>query len=115
MRKFSSLVVTCVAIAMMISPAFSRVINDDVLFEEFDELVEKTMARWEVPGVAIAVVKDGEVAHMKGYGYRNVEKELEVNPQTLFRIGSTTKSFTAMAVGLLVDEGKLEWDKPVQD
>jgi len=97
------------------SPALSEKNDASTLFKGFDELVEKAMERWKVPGVAIAVVKDGKVVHLKGYGYRNVEKGLEVNPQTLFRIGSATKSFTAMTVGLLVDEGKLEWDKPIHD
>jgi CubicO group peptidase (beta-lactamase class C family) len=68
-----------------------------------------------VPGLAVAVVKDGEVILLKGYGHRDVEKQLPVTPQTLFAIGSITKSFTVLGLATLVDEGKLEWDKPVRE
>ncbi|MHC4150247.1 MAG: serine hydrolase, partial [Planctomycetota bacterium] len=80
----------------------------------FDEFVNGVMKEWQIPGLAIAVVKDGEVIHSKGYGYRDVENNLPVTPNTLFAIGSITKSFTVSALGILVDEGKLEWDEPVR-
>lgn len=115
MRRLTSSIVGIVVIICVISSVLSGENGENAIFEGFDDLVEKAMAHWEVPGVAIAVVKDGKVVHLKGYGYRNVEKGLAVNPQTLFRIGSATKSFTSMAVGLLVDEGILEWDKPVHE
>ena len=79
-----------------------------------DEFIAETMKDWKVPGLAIAVVKDGKVIHSQGYGYRNVEKQLPVTPQTLFAIGSVTKSFVATGLGMLADDGKLEWDKPVR-
>lgn len=82
--------------------------------EGLDEFIAETMKTWKVPGLAIAVVQDGEVILAKGYGYRDVEKQLPVTPQTLFAIGSITKSFTVTAVGMLVDEGKLDWDQPVR-
>ncbi|MGH9776903.1 MAG: serine hydrolase [Candidatus Acidiferrales bacterium] len=81
----------------------------------FDAWVEQEMKKWTVPGLAVAVVKDGEVILLKGYGYRDVEKQLPVTPQTLFAIGSITKSFTVLDLATLVDEGKLEWDKPVRE
>jgi len=84
-------------------------------FDGFPEFVEKLMADWEVPGLAVAVVKDGDVIYKKGFGFRDVEKGLEVTTKTLFAIGSCTKAFTVMALGMLVDEGKLDWDKPVID
>jgi len=83
--------------------------------EGFDAWVEQEMKTWMVPGLAVAVVKDGEVILLKGYGYRDVEKQLPVTPQTLFAIGSITKSFTVLDLATLVDEGKLEWDKPVRE
>ncbi|MGH9787485.1 MAG: serine hydrolase, partial [Candidatus Acidiferrales bacterium] len=83
--------------------------------EGFDAWVEQEMKKWMVPGLAVAVVKDGEVILLKGYGYRDVEKQLPVTPQTLFAIGSITKSFTVLDLATLVDEGKLEWDKPVRE
>ena len=80
-----------------------------------DAFVAQEMKNWKVPGVAVAVVKDGQVILSKGYGHRDVDKQLPVTPQTLFAIGSITKSFTVTALGLLADEGKLDWDKPVRE
>ncbi len=81
----------------------------------FDDFVEQVMKDWKVPGVAVAIVKDGKVLLVKGYGERDMKKRLPVTPQTLFAIGSITKSFTVSAMGMLVDEGKLDWDKPVRE
>jgi CubicO group peptidase (beta-lactamase class C family) len=79
-----------------------------------DDFIASVMTEWKVPGLAIAVVKDGQVILSKGYGYRNVEKQLPVTPRTLFAIGSITKSFTVSVLGMLADEGKLDWDKSVR-
>jgi CubicO group peptidase (beta-lactamase class C family) len=84
-------------------------------FAGFDEFVIATMKEWKVPGLAIAVIKDGKVVLAKGYGTRDVESGAPVTPQTLFAIGSISKSFTVTALGMLVDEGKLEWDKPLRN
>src|SRR6185436_12651487 len=83
-------------------------------FAGFDIFVEQAMKDWKVPGLALAVVKDGQIVYAKGYGYRDVKNGLKVTPETLFAIGSCSKAFTAAAIGILVDEGKLEWDKPVK-
>jgi CubicO group peptidase (beta-lactamase class C family) len=83
------------------------------LFDGFSQFVERSMAEWGVPGLAVGVVTDDKIIFREGFGYRDVEKNLAVTTKTLFAIGSCTKSFTAMAVGILVDEGKLEWNKPV--
>ncbi len=80
----------------------------------FEEFVEAARAAWEVPGVAMAVVRDGEVAWAHGFGHRDVEAKLPVTPHTLFAIGSASKAFTTFALGTLVDEGKLDWDEPVR-
>lgn len=80
----------------------------------FDPFVEQAIKDWEVPGLAIAVVKDGEVLYAKGFGKRDVKKDLPVTSKTIFAIGSCTKAFTTFALGTLVDEGKLDWDKPVR-
>jgi CubicO group peptidase (beta-lactamase class C family) len=79
----------------------------------FDQFVESAMKSWSVPGLAVAIVKDGKVVLAKGYGLRNVQGKLPVTPDTLFAIGSSTKAFTTMALGILVEEGKLAWDEPV--
>jgi CubicO group peptidase (beta-lactamase class C family) len=71
------------------------------------------MKTFEVPGMGIAVVKDGRVVLAKGYGVRELGKPAPIDAQTLFGIASNTKAFTATALGLLVEEGKVAWDAPV--
>ncbi len=83
--------------------------------EGFDAFVEKVMKDWKVPGLSLAIVKEGKIVYAKGYGYRDVAKKLPVTPDTLFAIGSNSKSFTAAALGILADEGKLDFDKPVRE
>lgn len=84
-------------------------------FKGFPEFAAKALADWKVPGMAVAVVKDGKVILAEGFGLRDVKNKLKVTPRTLFAIGSSSKAFTAASVGIMVDEGKLEWDKPVRD
>ncbi len=81
----------------------------------FETFVTKTMEEWKVPGLGISIVKDGKVIFSKGFGFRDVKKGLKVTPRTLFAIGSCSKAFTAATMGILVDKGKLEWDKPVRE
>ena len=83
--------------------------------EGFDPVALDSMKKFSVPGMAIAVVKGKEVVYSKGFGYRDVEKQEAVTADTLFAIGSSTKAFTTFVLGTLVDEGKIEWDKPVRN
>lgn len=78
--------------------------------QAFDQYVENARKQWEVPGLAVAVVKDGKVILKKGYGVREIGKPDPVNTQTLFACASTTKAMTATCMGMLVDEGKVKWD-----
>ena len=80
---------------------------------DLDAYTAKAVADWKVPGLAIAVVKDGRIVFAKGYGVREVGKPAPVDTQTLFAIGSTTKAMTSASIGMLVDEGKLHWDDRV--
>lgn len=82
---------------------------------DYRPFVEKMIADWKVPGLALAVVKGGEVVYAQGFGYRDVESKSPVTADTLFAIGSSSKAFTTFVLGTLVDEGKLAWDKPVRD
>ncbi len=84
------------------------------LLEGFAAEAADSLKKFDVPGMAIAIVKGKEIIFAKGFGYRDVEKQLSVTPDTLFAIGSSTKAFTTFTLGTLVDEGKLEWDKPVR-
>jgi len=78
-----------------------------------DAYVESVQKEFEVPGIALAIVKDGKVVVAKGYGVRKLGESARVDDRTLFGIASNTKAFTATALGMLVEEGKLEWDAPV--
>ena len=69
---------------------------------------------WQVPGAALAIVKDDRVIYLKGFGVANVESKEPVTPETVFAIGSCTKSFTSAALAMLADEGKIDWDDPVR-
>jgi CubicO group peptidase (beta-lactamase class C family) len=85
-----------------------------MLMKDFPTFVDEVMRDWQVPGAAIAIVKDGQVVLAEGFGVRNVTEGLPVTPSTVFGIASCTKAFTTMAMGILVDEGKLAWDTPVR-
>ena len=80
---------------------------------DLDAWVERARTTFEVPGIAVAIVKDGQVVHAKGYGVRRLGDPAPVDDQTLFGIASNSKAFTATAIGMLVDEKKLAWDDPV--
>ena len=80
-----------------------------------DATINKILKDWNVPGAGVAIVVKGKLVFAKGYGYRNVALKQPVTPHTLFQIASNTKLFTATAIGFLVDEGKLEWDKPIKN
>lgn len=115
-RNFTQIVYLLVIVTVIsFLPLAAEEATKNVGLEGFDQFITDMMKEWEVPGMAIAIVKEGQVIYSKGFGSRNVEKELKVTPQTLFAIGSCSKAFTAVTLGILVDEGKLEWDKPARD
>ena len=82
---------------------------------DLDAWVQRTMTTFDVPGISLAVVKDGRVVVAKGYGVRKLGSPEPVDARTRFGIASNTKVFTATALGILVDEGKIRWDAPVID
>jgi CubicO group peptidase (beta-lactamase class C family) len=84
-------------------------------FDDFDRLVEEQLSTWRTPGVAIAIVIDGKVASVKGYGWRDLEKRLPMTSRTVQPIGSIAKSMTSITLAKLVREGKLSWDRPVRE
>ena len=83
--------------------------------QDFDTYMEQLLQDWNAPGVGIGIVAEDMLVFAKGYGYRNYEEKLPFTPKTLFPIASNTKLFTAVAAGMLVEEGKLTWDKPICD
>jgi CubicO group peptidase (beta-lactamase class C family) len=82
---------------------------------EIDTLVTRAMSTFDVPGVAVGIVKGGDLVFAKGYGVRELGKSDPVDEQTLFGIASNTKAMTAAALAILVDEGKITWDDKVVD
>ena len=82
---------------------------------DLDEYVAKTMKAFDVPGLSVAIVKDGKVILAKGYGVKKLGESATVDENTLFGIGSNTKAFTAAALATLIDEGKIAWDDPVYE
>jgi len=89
--------------------------SQDLSSEEIDLLVSNTMKTFDVPGIAVAVVRDDKVIHLKGYGVRSLNSGRKVDANTLFGIASNSKAFTAAALGMLVDEKKLDWNDRVID
>ena len=79
----------------------------------FDSYVQKTMQDWQIPGMAVAIVKNNEIIFTKGYGVREIGTSKKVDTKTIFECASTTKAMTAVCMGILVDEGKVNWSDPV--
>jgi CubicO group peptidase (beta-lactamase class C family) len=79
-----------------------------------DDYMAANLKAWNMPGVGVGIVKNGKLVFVKGYGYRDYEKKLPITANTLFQIASNTKLFTSTGIGLLVNQGKLDWDKPIK-
>jgi CubicO group peptidase (beta-lactamase class C family) len=77
--------------------------------------MEQTLKDWNTPGLGVGIVVGDKLVFAKGYGYRDYEKKLRFTTKTMQPIASNSKLFTAVAAGMLVDEGKLGWDKPIRD
>ena len=85
----------------------------DAVSAKVDEYIRSEMQAQQIPGVALAVIKDGKMVIARGYGFANVEHQVPVKPETIFQSGSTGKQFTATAVMMLVEEGKLNLDDKI--
>jgi CubicO group peptidase (beta-lactamase class C family) len=81
----------------------------------FDAYMEQTLKDWNTPGIGVGIVVNDKLVFVKGYGYRDYEKKLPFTATTLCQIASNSKLFTAVSAGMLVDEGKLTWDKPIRE
>ena len=99
----------------LVSIGFSTVIAQPLDSKQIDSLVELSLKTFNVPGIAVGVVKDGKLIHAKGYGVANLETGKKVDENTLFGIASNSKAFTTAAISMLVDEGKMKWDDKVTD
>jgi CubicO group peptidase (beta-lactamase class C family) len=92
--------------------ALPAIANDDPL-AGLDAAIESAREQWHAPGFAVAIVKDDRVVYLRGFGTKHVGRNDPVDAHTVFTLASTSKAFTALALGLLVEDGKLQWDDPV--
>jgi D-alanyl-D-alanine carboxypeptidase len=111
-KRSSFTCVTAVILAslVMLFPASRSVVAQT---DRVDEYIQVEMKKRQIPGLALVVIKNGEVVIMKGYGLANLDHDVPVTPDTVFELASLTKQFTATAIMLLVDEGKLKLDDPI--
>ena len=107
---------TLFAFALLVLGVGARAQEADVAkkLQGFDAYMEQTLKEWNTPGVGVGIVVGDKLVFAKGYGYRDYEKKLPFTPKTMQPIASNSKLFTAVAAGMLVEEGKLTWDKPIR-
>ena len=101
------------ALMLLVGVGSSAFAQTNETFPDLDRYVQTSMKDWQVPGVAIGIVRGSEPVYLKGYGVRSLQTREPVTPDTLFNIGSCTKAFTAASIAMLVDEGKMNWDDKV--
>jgi CubicO group peptidase (beta-lactamase class C family) len=111
MRRYSRRVLPLVALLVWATTALAQPAR--TVPPDLDSYVLRVMTSFDVPGVSLAIVKDNQVVVARGYGVRKLGDPTAVDAKTLFGIASNTKVFTAAALGLLVEQGKLQWDAPV--
>src|SRR5215469_9989665 len=99
----------------MASEPVARSESFTVFIPELERLIADVMEEWKVPGLAVAVVQNGEVAFVRPYGLRDVEAGSKVTTDTQFQLMSVSKSFTATGLARLVDERRMDWKKPVRE
>lgn len=113
--RIITLLIMFVALSGFSLTIFGQVPDINKKLKGFDQYMEKTLSDWNTPGACVGIVVKDKLVFAKGYGYRDYGKKLPVTPNTLYQIASNTKLFTTVAAGLLVEEGELEWDKPVKE
>jgi CubicO group peptidase (beta-lactamase class C family) len=106
-----------VALGLLIFPHPARAQEPDVTkkLDGFDAYLAQVLKDWNTPGIGVGIVVNDKLVFAKGYGYRDYEKKLPFTPTTLHPIASNSKLFTAVSAGMLVEEGKLTWDKPIRE
>ena len=114
--QFVSTIILVLLISL-ITPlnSFCQSNNPLTKLEGFDTYMDKILKDWNIAGAGVGIVYKDKLIFAKGYGYRDYEQKLPITPNTLFQIASNTKLFTTVSIGLLVDQGKLDWDKPIRN
>lgn len=111
MKITKQVAVIFAVLALFASAAFAQALTET----QIDSLVERSMKAFDVPGISVGVIKDGKVVYAKGHGVRSLRTNEKMDENTLVGIASNSKAFTCLALGMLVDEGKIKWDDRVQD
>jgi CubicO group peptidase (beta-lactamase class C family) len=113
-HNFSKEVICCLATVTLVGVVCAQRLSAQAMAPaDLDAYVSASMKTFDVPGMAVAIVKDGKVVVAKGYGVRKLGDSTAVDEFTMFGIGSNTKAFTTAALATLIDDGKLAWDDPV--
>ena len=112
-RSISIIRLITILFLILTKISFAQIAKNDTNFIQLNTYLEKTRKEWKVPGMSIAIVKNDSAVFIKGYGVRNINKNDKVDGNTMFGIASNTKAFTAAALGILVDQGKINWDDKV--
>src|SRR6185295_8107788 len=110
-------VALCLTVAVALSSSIVVAQQQDSVearLKGFDSYMDQLMKDWNAPGIGIGIVMGDKLVFAKGYGFRDYGKKLPYTPTTTQPIASNSKLFTAVAVGLLVEEGKLRWDEPIK-
>ncbi len=102
------------AAGLVAAPVRAQQPSVEARLQGFDGYMAQILKDWNVPGIGVGVVVKDKLVFAKGYGYRDYGKKIPYTATTTQPIASNTKLFTAVAAGLLVEEGKLDWDKPIR-
>ncbi len=113
--KHSLILMTVIVFLQFVEAQQIQAQTKPITSEQIDSLTELVLKTFNVPGIAVGVVKDGKLIHAKGYGVANINTGKKVDENTLFGVASNSKAMTAAALGILVDEGKIKWDDKVTD
>ena len=111
MRPFA--LVGLLTLALLVPKQSASATTEDDSISNLDAFITNALKQYQVPGAAVAVLQDGKPVLLKGYGVRNVTKAGAVDENTIFQLASVTKTLTGAAAATVVDEGKLDWDKPI--
>jgi CubicO group peptidase (beta-lactamase class C family) len=112
-RRRARLATLCILCALALKSSGRAQASAPAPPVDLSTYIAASMKAFSVPGLALAIVKDGKIIVAKGYGVRKLGDATAVDEHTMFGIGSNTKAFTTVALAMLMDAGKLSWDDPV--
>ena len=110
MKRISFIILLCISIVISYTPALAQIPSS-----QLDTMVQNSLKKFNVAGVAVAIVKDGKIVYEKGFGVKSIATNSPVDVHTNFQIASNSKAFTTAALAILVDEKKITWQDKVRD